>query len=377
MGDVVDAALSVQPLVRERAEACEDNRDLTVDVVDALVEAGLMRLCVPRGYDGPEATPMQLVEAVEAVAEADGAAGWCVMIASTTSSMSLFLPTDVAREIYADPGVVTAGAFAPSGRASPHGEGWTATGRWAWGSATHHCHWLLGGCITHTSGSADREFHLMFVPAEHATFHDNWDPVGLRGTGSGDFELVDAFVPPGFSVQPGVTAPVVDSPLAHFPNFTLLAVAVAATTLGIGRHAIDEAVALAQVKTPMHASRRLGQSATAQIELSRAEARLGAGRSFLLDAISAAWDDAVRGDRVTVEARARIRLAALHAVESAVAATDAAYTLAGGSAVPRSHPLQRCLRDVHTATQHVMVSPRLHETIGRVLLGERADTTML
>lgn len=377
MGDVVDAALSVQPLVRERADACEENRDLTVDIVDALVEAGLMRLCVPRVYDGPEATPMQLVEAVEAVAEADGAAGWCVMIASTTSSMSLFLPPDVAREIYADPGVVTAGAFAPSGSARADGDGWTVSGRWAWGSATHHCQWVLGGCIAETPASADGEFHLMFVPAEHATFHDNWDPIGLRGTGSGDFELVDAVVPTGFSVRPGVTAPVVDTPLARFPNFTLLAMAVAATTLGIARHAVDEAVALAQVKTPMHARRRLGQSATAQIELSRAEARLGAGRAFLLDAIGGAWDDAVRGDRVTVETRARIRLAALHAVESAVAATDAAYTLAGGSAVPRSHPLQRCLRDIHTATQHVMVSPRLHETIGRVLLGERVDTATL
>jgi alkylation response protein AidB-like acyl-CoA dehydrogenase len=372
MGDVVDAALSVQPLVRERAEACEEHLDLTDDVVDALVDAGLMRLCVPAAYGGPEATPMQLVEAVEAVAEADGATGWCAMIASTTSSMSMFLSREAAGEIFGDTGVVTGGAFAPSGRAHQVGGGWRLGGRWAWGSGTHHAQWVLGGCMTDTD-----EFHLMFAPAEQATFHDTWDPLGLRGTGSGDFELTDVFVPDGFTMRPGVTPPVVDVPLAHFPNFTLLAAAVASTTLGIARRAIDEAVALAQAKTPAYSTRRLGQSPTVQIGLSQAEARLGAGRAFLLDALSTAWDDAVRGDRVTIETRARIRLAALHAVESAVAATDAAYLLGGGSAVHRSHPLQRCLRDVHTATQHVQVSPRMHETIGRVLLGERVDTATL
>jgi len=372
MVDVVDAALSVQPLVRERAEACEANRNLTDDVVDALIAAGLMRMSVPAAYGGPEATPMQQIEAIEAVAEADGAAGWCVMIASTTSSMSLFLPPDVARAIYDDPGVVTGGAFAPSGTGRRVDGGWRVSGRWSWGSGTRHCQWILGGTTTDTG-----QFHLMFAPAEDVELHDTWHASGLRGTGSGDFEMIEVFVPDGRSVQPMVSRAQLDSSLARFPNFTLLGVAVCATTLGIARRAIDEAVAAAQSKTPMLSSRSLAESAVVQIELSKAEATLAGGRAFLLESVSEAWEQAQRGERISTEARVRMRMAAVHAVECAVRATDAAYTVSGGSAVFASSPLQRCLRDVHTATQHLMVSPRLHETFGRFLLGQQADTTML
>ena len=370
--DVVDAALSVQELVRERAAECERARHLTAEVVDALVDAGLMRLCVPRQYGGPEATPMQLVEAIEAVAEADGAAGWCVMIASTTSSMACFLEPDVARAIYGDAGSVSGGAFAPSGTAVTVDGGWTVNGRWSWGSGTDHCHWILGGATTDTG-----EFHLMYAPAERVELHDTWHTSGLRATASGDFEMRDVFVPAGYSVQPMRARPRVSSPLAHFPNFTLLAVAVSAAMLGIARHAVDEAVAVAQGKRQSYATKLLAESATVQIELSRAEATLSSARAFLLDEVSTAWQAAVDGQRVSTETRARIRLAGVHVAESAVKATDAAYTVAGGPAVFETSPLQRCLRDVHTASQHLQVSSRLHETLGRVLLGQPAETAML
>ena len=372
MVDVVDAALSVQDLVRERAAECERARHLSPDVVDALVGAGLMRMCVPREYGGPEATPMQLAEAIEAVAEADGATGWCVMIASTTSSMACFLEPDVARTVFGEPGIVAGGAFAPSGRAARRDGGWTVNGRWSWGSGTDHCHWTLGGAITDAG-----EFHLMFVPSEQVELHDTWFTSGLRATASGDFEMRDVFVPDGYSVQPLASRPTSSSPLAHFPNFTLLAAAVASAMLGIARHAVDEAVALAQGKRQSYSSKLLAESATAQIELSRAEATLSAARAFLLDELASAWDLASAGHRIPTETRARIRLAGVHAAESAVRATDAAYTTAGGPAVFETSPLQRCLRDVHTASQHLQVSPRLHETLGRLLLGQSIDASTL
>lgn len=372
MGDVVDSALSVQDLVREQALTCERERHLTAEVVDALVDAGLMRLCVPRDYGGPEVDPMSFVGAIEAVAEADGATGWCVMISATTSSMACFLEPDVARTIYGDPGIVTAGAFAPSGKGVRVDGGWTVNGRWSWGSGTDHAHWILGGTATDTG-----EFHLMYAPAEQITFHDTWHVAGLKATASGDFEMADVFVPDGFSVQPMATKPKVSSPLAHFPNFTLLATGVAAAMLGIARHAVDEAIALAQGKRQSYSSKLLAESPTAQIDISHAEATLSAARAFLLDELSTAWDVACAGQRVSAEQRARIRMAGVHAAQSAVKATDLAYTLAGGPAVFETSPLQRCLRDIHTASQHLQVSPRLHETFGRLLLGRPTDTSTL
>ncbi len=368
----VAAARAVGELVRAHADEAERERRLPRPVVDTLVGAGLMRLCVPRVYGGPEVTPMQLIEAIEAVSEADGATGWCMMIASTTSSMSLFLEPAWAKEIYADPGVVTGGTFAPTGRGVRVEGGYRVTGRWMWGSGTSHCDWVTGGTMTDDGG-----FHLMFAPAADIELIDTWHSSGLRGTGSGDFSMTDAFVPDGCSVQPFVVHRHVDVPLARFPNFGLLAAGVAGTLLGIARHALDELVALAQGKVPMFSSKTLAHSSLAQVDLARGEATLGAARAFLLDELGAAWDTACAGDPVEVLRRGRIRLAAAHAAHAAAEAVDLAYGAGGGSSVFASSPLQRCFRDVHTGTQHVQVARRVFETVGRLVLGLETDTTTL
>ena len=110
MTSAVEAATAVAPLVRSRAEEAEALRRLPDDVVIALRDAGLLRMCVPTKYGGPEVDPLTMMTAIEVVAAADGAAGWCTMIASTTSSMSLFLHPDWARQIYGDPKAITGGA---------------------------------------------------------------------------------------------------------------------------------------------------------------------------------------------------------------------------------------------------------------------------
>jgi indole-3-acetate monooxygenase len=369
---LVDAARSVADVVAAHADAAEQQRRLPQPTVDALVAAGLMRMCVPSTYGGPDASPMEVVEAIEAVAMVDGAAGWCVMIASTTSSMSLFLPPEFASAIYGDPAVVTGGVYAPNGTATEVEGGWSVTGRWQWGSGTQHCQWITGGART-----PDGAFHLMFFDAADVTFHDTWHTVGMRGTGSLDFSVDQAFVPAGRSVLPGVGRPTIDGPLAAFPNYSLLASGVAAVALGVARHALDELTELAQGKRPLFSSRTLAQSGSVQADLARAEASLRAARSFLLGELSDAWASAGAGGRVDVPVRARIRLACVHAAEAAARAVDVAFTLAGGTSVYESSPLQRCLRDAHVATQHLMVSPRLYETLGRLQLGLDTDTSAL
>ncbi len=376
--DLVDAAEGVQELVEAHADRCERERRLPKRLVQALRDAQLLRMCVPEVYGGPEADPVTLVRAIEKVAQADGAAGWCTMIAATTSSMSLFLDPDHARAIYGDPKVITGGVFAPNGtavatgRAHGRDDGWSVSGRWQWGSGCQHCQYVVGGAITDTG-----ELHVMFFDAADVTIHDTWHVAGLRGTGSNDFSVDGAFVPAGRSVQPLAGRRAVDSPLAAFPNFSLLAAGVAAVTLGIARHAIDELTELGQVKRPQFSSRTISGSGAAQAELAKAEAAVRSGRAFLHDELARAWDRARAGDGVDVHTRARIRLASAHAASAAASATDAVYTLGGGTAVFETSPLQRCLRDVHAATQHIMVSPRMYETLGRHFFGGEIDATML
>jgi alkylation response protein AidB-like acyl-CoA dehydrogenase len=370
--DLVDAAEGIQELVEAHADKAEQQRRLPKRLVQALRDAQLFRMCVPAAYGGPEADPITLVRAIEKVAIADGAAGWCTMIASTTSSMSMFMDPEYARAVYGDAKVITGGVYAPNGTAVRDGKGWRVTGRWQWGSGSQHCQFLTGG-----SRTSDGQFHLMYLDASDVTIHDTWYSSGLRGTGSNDFSVDGAYVPCGRSVQPMVGEARVDIPLAAFPNFSLLAAGVAAVALGIARHALDEFTELAQAKTPLFASRTISRSGSAQAELARAEGVLRSARAFLHDELSGAWDRACAGDPVDVATRARIRLACTHAATSAAAATDVAYNLGGGTSVYETSPLQRCFRDVHVATQHLMVSPRLNETLGRLFFGIDADTSAL
>lgn len=370
--DPVARAWALAETIRTHADEAERRRRLPPETVDALRGAGLLRLCVPAAYGGPEVDPMTLIGAIEAVSHSDGAAGWCTMIASTTSSMAAFLPAEAGHEIFGDPESVSGGVFAPNGTGELDGDDVVVTGRWQWGSGTQHCRWVLGG-----ASCDDGTFRLCFADAADVTFHDTWYTSGMRGTGSLDFSFDRVRVPVRRTVQPAVSAPVVHTPLTRFPNFTLLGAGVAGVGLGIARRALDELVTLAAEKTPQFARRTLAHSAFTQIELARAEASWRSARAFLLDELVQAWNLAVAGDPVPVERRAGIRLAAAHVASTCAAVTDTAYTLAGGTAVYDTSVLGRCLRDAHVVTQHIMTAPKLNETLGKVLLGVEVDTTTL
>lgn len=372
MTDLVATAEALYDVVAGGADEAERLRRLPPATVEALVDAGMMQLCLPAVYGGPEADPLTMISVVEALARADGAAGWCAMIAATTASQALFVPPEAVREIYSGPDIVGGGVFAPNGTGRVDGDTITVSGRWQWGSGSQHSHWIVAGTMCD-----DDTFRLCWFDARDVEFHDTWYTAGLRGTGSLDFSVADVAVPVRHSFQPFLTPPTVDAPLGAFPNFSLLAVGVAATSLGIARRALDELVALAEGKRPLFSSRTLAESAHTAIELARAEAALRSARAFLHDEVGRCWDAVLAGSRIDVPARIGLRLAGVNAASRGAEVADAAYTLAGGSSVYESNVLQRCLRDAHVVTQHMQVAPKLHETLGKVLLGKDADVRAL
>ncbi len=297
------------------------------------------------------------------------------MIASTTSSMAAFLPAETAKEIYGPVDAITGGVFAPNGvgtAATVDGaDGFVVSGRWAWGSGTQHCQWILGGAMC-----SDETFRLCWFPYDDVEFIDTWHTGGMRGSGSLDYSVDGAFAAERRTIQPGVTPPVVDSGLARFPNFTLLAAGVAAVSLGVGRRALDELNDIAQGKKPQFSSKTLAQSGFTQVEFARAEATLRSARAFLHDEVGQAFSAVESGRDVSLEQRIGVRLAATNAATAGASAADTAFTLAGGTAVYDTSVLGRCSRDAHVVTQHIQTAPKLNEKIGRLLLGLDDDTSM-
>ncbi len=367
----LETARRVAALGSDLADVSEAERRLARPLVDEASAGRLFHLCLPARDGGDSLTLAEVAEILAILGHGDGALGWCSMISSTTCGLAAYLPAEVAQEIFASSCAV-GGVFAPNGRAGADDCGYRVSGRWQWGSGSGHSDWLLAGAMT-----AEGRRLSCLVPVADVDFHDTWHTVGLRGTGSGDFSLDGVHVPDGHVIEVGRSPLLVDDPLARFPTFTMLAVGVAAVSIGIGRRALDEAVAIAADRTPQFSSRRLADTGAAQAELARAEARWGAARAYLHDSIDTAWARLVVGDEVTLGHRVRIRSAAAHAVSEVVATVDAMFAMCGGSAVYDSSVLGRCLRDAHVIPQHIMVSPRLHETLGKFFMGVDVDAGML
>lgn len=363
VGELVEVAEDVAVVAAAHADETEAERRLAAPVVEALRGGGLFRLCVPAAYGGIEAHPSVLVDCIEAVAQGDGAAGWCLMIGATTGAAGAYLPRRGAEAIYADAATITGGVVAPNGRGTAVDGGVEVSGRWAWGSGSQHCSWLGLGTITEDG------HRLAFLPAGEVEVVDTWHSMGLRGTGSHDL-VVDARVVPEHHLADIFGPPEIRSALYAFPLLGLLAVGVAAVGLGVAAHALDDLLDLAGAKTPSGTTRTLAERSATQGDVARADALVRAGRLLLHDAIASAWAPAIGAGVIPPVERAALRQAATTATRWSAQAVDLVHGVAGGTAVQEQvGTIARCFRDVHTITQHVMVGAPTLDAVGRVLLG--------
>ena len=372
---LVEAAVTLEPGIRAHADQIEREGRLPDDLVRAISEAGIFRMLVPRSLGGGEVDPITQMEVLEAIARGDGSVGWVTAIASGTSWTTAFLRPDVAAEILADPHAILVGSLAlPSGgRAVAVDGGYRLTGQWPFGSGCQHASWLISRALVHDGGgpriepSGGPATRVLVFPREDATILDTWHVAGLNGTGSHDYTVTDLFVPEertfGLTGEPAYHP----GPL-YLARFFLMA--HGAHGLGIARAALDTLTGLVRSK------RQTGSGTEAlvrdrphiQTAVAQAEALVRGGRAYLWEATRQAWDEACSTGAISAENRALARLANSAAFESAVRTVDLAYTVAGGSSVYRRSPLQRYFRDIHTASQHSIVSPGSFELIGQALL---------
>lgn len=365
-----------------RAHEIEGLRRLPDDLAASLVDTGLLRAWVPARYGGAEADVMTVLDAIEELAWHDGATAWCAMIGATTSLTAARLAPAWADRIYGDPSAVTGGYAMPAGTATPVEGGLVVRGTWQWGSFTQHCTWIGGGCLVVGSDGrpAPRPDGLLapfvFFEPSQVELLDTWRVTGLKGTGSTDYQVVEAFVPEGRWAQ--VVGPaLLDGPLYRLPLLGALAVGVCSVAVGLARRAQDELVALAGGKRPAQSSRVLAERPVVQAQVAQAEAGWRAARALVREVVESAWSTATAGEELTVEHKRLLRLAATDATRRCAAAVDLMYGAGGGSSIHETSPLQRVFRDVHVTTQHGMVAERTYEVFGRMALGLPTDTATL
>ncbi|APR81748.1 Hypothetical protein A7982_07097 [Minicystis rosea] len=380
---LLEAAAALAPRIRPHADEIEASRRLPVSVVEDLADAGLFRMLVPRALGGGEVAPATLIRAVEVISRADSAAGWCVMVGATTGMMSAYLDDDTAREVFGDPEAICSGVFAPTGRAVEAGDAYRISGRWSFASGVDHATHRMGGVLLMgpdgpvLGPDGNPVIRHVLFRAEDTRVLDTWSTSGLRGTGSHDMAVKDILVPKRFCASLGSDRPRHTGVLYRFPIFGLLALGVAAVAMGIAREAIDTLTSLATEKKPMWSKRSLAHRELVQVHVAEAEAAVRAARAFLFEATAEVTAVAEAQGEITEKERALLRLAATHATRSAAQAVDRMYHAGGGTSIYTTSPLQRHFRDVHVATQHVMVAEATYGMVGKVLLGLGGEAGML
>ena len=379
--DLLTRVQELAPLIREHADRGERERHLMDPVVEALQDAGLYHMLVPRTLGGLQVDPLTLYQVIEAVARVDGSTGWCLFINGCAPISAAFLSDDAAEAIYGHGArTIMAGAVFPYGRAVPLAGGYRVSGRWAYARGCWHSTWFLAFCHIYADGATTPqatpagapEVIIVHLPRAQIQILDTWDVSGLAATGSHDVVVEEVFVPDAFVRSLGPQVPrgshFCDAPY-RFPFAGFFSWPMAAVALGIAQAALDEITQMAMHKTPRQVTGTLREQPLFQMQLAQAVALVRSARAWLHEVITTVWGQTRRGEVVPVEERAAFLLAATNATRSAAAAVELAYTAGEGSANYRRSPLQRQMRDIHAVTQHVSTAPKQYVASGQMLLG--------
>ena len=377
---LLTAIRTLEPLIREHADEAERQRRLSPIVVTALADAGIFRMYTPHPLGGLEVDPLTFYHVVEAIARIDGSTGWCVFIAGGNPLLGAYLSDEAAAAVFSrDPNVVTAGVVLPYGRAVVRDGGYLVDGHWSYGSGCQHCAWIFCACHVfeddrmRLTASGEPEVRLLFVPTAQVTIVDTWDVSGLAGTGSHDVVIEQVFVPEAYTLPfgPGMMpqGKHYQSPLYRYVLYASFALPISAVALGIAQGALDTCMELAQSRPSAGGTVPMREQPMFQVRLAEAVALVRAARAWLHTSVQQTWESLLASGEVSFAERAELLLAAAHATRSAASAVDTIYTAAGATANYRRSPLQRALRDIHAATQHMGTAPQQFESAGRMLLG--------
>ena len=375
-GDFVERARKLAPLIRSAAPHIERQQCLPDELLDALHEAEMFRMVLPASCQGAETDPLQFFAAIEELAKSDASTAWCVAQASGCSTAAAFLEPTVARNIFGNSRAVMASGPNINKAHAVEG-GYRLSGAWMFASGIGNAGWLGGHCyITEPDGSTrcgsngtPTEYTLLF-PKEASTVTEDWDVVGLRGTGSFRYDVRDLFVAASRAFTRVGNADLREhGPLYRFTLYQIFAIGFAGVALGIAHATLEAFVELASHKTPKAVAEALRENAVVQSQVAMARARLQSSRTFLIATVRDLWEAALRGSSFSLQQRADLRLATTFAIHQSREVVDIAYHAAGATAIFASNPFEQRFRDVHTVSQQVQGHLSNYEPVGQVLLG--------
>ncbi|HEY5565938.1 MAG TPA: acyl-CoA dehydrogenase family protein [Gammaproteobacteria bacterium] len=348
----------------QHAEYGDLHGRLAEPVVDGLHREGLLGMWVPRSLGGAELDPVSSLEVIESLAYGDASAGWVLMAAALAiGSGAAYLGDSAVATLFGGKRLpVIAGQGTRPGTAVPREGGFELSGSWSFASGIKH------GTHIHTLGlvQGTNEPRIFVLPVEQATLVDNWDVMGLRGTGSIDYKIDSAFVPEAYTHFAVTETPKRGGALYTLGIIGLAAVCHSGWACGIGRRMLDELARVVQARGGSAGPQ--GGSASFQEGFAKAEAVYRSARAFVYEVWRDVRETLERGAKLSVRQHSLIRLAMANVTWSAHDVALFVYR-SGGTAALRAGTMQRLFRDMHAGIQHITSSPPVYQAVGRELAG--------
>ncbi|WP_182907477.1 3-hydroxy-9,10-secoandrosta-1,3,5(10)-triene-9,17-dione monooxygenase oxygenase subunit [Microbispora sp. H13382] len=360
--EVLDAVRTLLPKIAERARSTDEDRRVPAESIRELVQAGVFRMLQPKRYGGAESDPVSFYEVVREISAVCGSTGWTVSVLGVHPWQLALFDEAAQDEVWgSDQDALISSSYAPVGRLVPAEGGYRLSGRWRFSSGCEHASWaMVGGLVLGDQGKPV-DFMTVLVPRSDYLIADVWDVIGLRGTGSNDIVVEDAFVPahrvmrnyemaqlrgPGQKVNPG--------PLYRIPFGTVFTTTITAPVIGMAAGCYRSYVTAMRDRVRLSlGGGRFAEDQFAQVAVARAASEIDAAILQTDRNVREVYEHAVRGETIPVELRLRVRRDQVRATERALEEIDILFKTAGGNSLSRGNPIERAWRDAHAGSVHV------------------------
>ena len=351
-------ARALVPFLKERAAAGNEARRLPRDVVAAMQEAGLFKVLQPKRWGGYEMHPMVYYDVLQTLGEGDMSAAWCYGVIGCHPWQLALFDDRAAKDVWGDdPSVLVSSTYMIMGDAKPVDGGFVFNGRWRFSSGCEHCDWVfLGGEVGLGSGNMDMRTFLL--PRRDYEIVDTWNSFGLKGTGSHDIVVKDAFVP-DYRTHSFMDGLMCNSPgnlvntsaLYRMPFAQLFSRAVSTAAIGALQAMVDEFIKYGAKRVNVTGA-KTAEDGSAQLTLAEAVSAIDEMKLILHRNIDVMYDQAVRGEFTALEDRMRYRFQSASVLERSTNIAQRLFKAGGGAAVFDRLPFGRIYADLMTGKAH-------------------------
>ena len=385
---MLSRAEALIPQLRNRATRTEELRRLPPETERDLHDAGLFRIVQPKRVGGSEFDYVALVDCAEQLGRGDASVAWNLAnLASHHWMLGMFNRGAQDMVWGGDAGTLIASSFIfPAGRARKVDGGYKLRGSWPFSSGVASCEWNMLGSVVASDDEADGiEYRIFLVPKKDYRILDTWNAAGLRGTGSNDVEVRDAFVAESSTVAvsdlaggPTPGSIVNPNPLYTLPVFSLFPYVLSGVALGNAQACLDDYIEIARHRASTYNRTKLGDLQSTQIKIAEASAKIDAARLIMRSNCLEAMAAARRGEISDMAVKTRLRRDGAYSVNLCTEAVSLLFAASGARGLFTTGPLQRQFRDAHAINSHIAFNFDVAGTnYGRVALSLPSENLTL